>query len=142
MIVTTNKLPMRTYLDRLKVEGEKILSEDTIKYLTTESECCAYEFLQEGREDDHEFLRLFTAWLHEQPQTEGYIEYYLFLGLRYRRHLREEEFEFLEREVTECFASSHGWYYELNHRTRNHLRIKLIVCRKRKFRQLIKKTIQ
>ena len=35
MIVTTNKLPMRTYLDRLKVEGEKILSEDTIKYLTT-----------------------------------------------------------------------------------------------------------
>ena len=130
MIVTTNKLPMKTYLDRLKVEGKHILSKDTTNYLLDDSDCCAYEFLQENREDDHEFLRLFTTWLHEQPRTDGYVEYYLLLGLRYRRSLKQEEFEFLEREVTECFASSHGWYYEL------------IVCRKRKFLQLIKKTRQ
>ena len=48
--------PMRQYLDSLKVRGHKILSDDTMNYLTAPgSQCAAYEFKQEG-ENDHEFL--------------------------------------------------------------------------------------
>ena len=101
--------PMRLYLDSLKVRGRKILSDDTMNYLTAPgSQCAAYEFKQEG-ENDHEFLRLFSTWLHEYPQIGGHTEYYLLMGMRLGERLTDEEFEFLERNVAECFASSHGW---------------------------------
>lgn len=52
---------MRLYLDSLKVRGHKILSDDTMNYLTASaSPCAAYEFKQEG-ESDQEFLRLFSS---------------------------------------------------------------------------------
>lgn len=133
--------PMRQYLDSLKVRGHKILSDDTMNYLTAPgSQCAAYEFKQEG-ENDHEFLRLFSTWLHEFPQIGGHTEYYLLMGMRQGEHLTDEEFEFLERNVAECFASSHGWYYEINHRMRFRLHITLIISQHREFRRLIKKEL-
>ena len=104
------------------------------------SQCAAYEFKQEG-ENDHEFLRLFSTWLHEYPQIGGHTEYYLLMGMRQGEHLTDEEFEFLERNVAECFASSHGWYYEINHRMRFRLNITLIISQHKEFRRLIKKEL-
>ena len=58
---------MRLFLDSLKVRGHKILSEDTMNYLTAPGTLStAYEFKQEG-ESDHEFLRLFSAWHRVLP---------------------------------------------------------------------------
>ena len=133
------KQPMRLYLDSLKVRGHKILSDDTANYLTEPgSQCTAYEFKQED-ESDHEFLSLFAIWLHEQPRFSGHTEYYLLMGMRQGEHLSDDEYELLERSVTDCFDYSHGWYYEQNHRLRFHLRITLILCQKTGFRRLIKK---
>lgn len=65
---------MRLYLDSLKVRGNKILSDDTMNYLTEQdARCAAYEFKQET-ESDHEFLRLFSIWLHELPHFDGHTE--------------------------------------------------------------------
>jgi hypothetical protein len=112
-----------------------------MNYLTAPgSLCAAYEFKQEG-ESDQEFLRLFSAWLHEYPQIGGHTEYYLLMGMRLNEHLSKENLEFLERNVAECFASSHGWYYELNHRLRHRLRITLIMSQQKEFRRLIKKDL-
>lgn len=133
--------PIRQYLESLKVRGQKILSEETMNDLTTQGAiCAAYEFKQEN-ENDHEFLRQFSKWLHEWPRMEGHVEYYLILGMRMGQHLSEEEYAYLERNVTECFDYSHGWYYELNHRRRFHLRITLIMSYRKGFRRLIKKEI-
>ena len=132
---------MRQYLESLKVRGLKILSEETMNDLTApESICAAYEFKQEN-ESDHEFLRQFSEWLHEWPREEGHVEYYLLIGMRLGQRLSEEEYAFLERNVTECFAYSHGWYYELNHRRRFRLHITLIMSRNCNFRRLIKKEL-
>ena len=133
---------MLLYLNSLKVRGHKILSDDTMNYLTAPgSLCAAYEFKQES-ESDHEFLRLFSTWLHEYPQpVDGHTEYYLLMGLRLGEHLSKENLEFLERNVAECFASSHGWYYELNHRLRHRLRITLIMSQQKEFRRLIRKDL-
>lgn len=133
---------MSLYLNSLKVRGHKILSEDTMDFLTAPgSLCVAYEFKQED-ESDLEFLRLFSVWLHEYPQPmDGHTEYYLMMGLRLGEHLSKDEFEFLERNVAECFAYSHGWYYELNHRLRFRLRITLIMSQHKEFRRLIKKRL-
>lgn len=133
--------PMREYLSSLKVRGHNILSEDTMDYLTEDgAKCAVYEFKQEG-ESDHEFLRQFSTWLHELPHVGGHVEYYLLMGMRMGERLSEDEFEFLERSVADCFSYSHGWYYEMNHRRRYRLRITLIMSQKTKFRRLIKKTL-
>ena len=141
MTVKQVEQPMELYLSSQKVRGHQILSEDTIKYLTGQgARCTAYEFKQE-KEEDHEFLRLFSTWLHEHYQIGGHTEYYLLMGMRMGERLSADEFEFLERNVAECFASSHGWYYELNHRVRFRLRITLIMSQNTKFRRLIKKPL-
>lgn len=133
--------PMKMYLDSLKVRGHKILSEDTINYLTgQDAKCTAYEFKQEN-ENDHEFLQLFSTWLHEIPHVDGHVEYYLLMGMRYGERLSKEELEFLERSVADCFTYSHGWYYEMNHRLRYRLRITLIMSQKTNFRRLIRKKL-
>ena len=130
---------MRLYLDSLKVRGHKILSDNTMNYLTEpDSLCIAYEFKQED-ESDHEFLSLFAIWLHEQPKFSGHMEYYLLMGMRQGEQLSDDEYEFLERSVTDCFDYSYGWYYELNHRLRFRHRITLILCQRTGFRRLIKK---
>ncbi len=132
---------MTLFLNSLKVRGHQIFSEDTRNYLTEPGTlCAAYEFKQEG-ESDHEFLRQFSTWLHELPHFDGHVEYYLLMGMRLGSHLSKDEFEFLERNVAECFASSHGWYYELNHRLRHRLRITLIMSQNKAFRRLIKKEL-
>jgi hypothetical protein len=78
---------MKDYLRTLKISGHHIFSEDTMEYLTSpESKCMAYEFKQEN-ESDEEFLENFSKWLHEYPQIEGHVEYYLLMGLRYKKHL-------------------------------------------------------
>ena len=141
MLTRKIEQPMRLYLDSLKVRGHKILSDDTMNYLTEQgSRCAAYEFKQEG-ESDHEFLRLFSVWLHELPHFDGHTEYYLLMGMRLGERLSDDEFEFLERNVADCFAYSHGWYYELNHRLRHRLRITLIMSQKPEFRRLVKKEL-
>ena len=141
MTVKQVEQAMAAYLSSQKVRGQQILSEDTINYLTGQGmRCTAYEFKQEN-EDDHEFLRLFSTWLHEHHQFGGHTEYYLLMGMRMGERLSADEFEFLERNVAECFASSHGWYYELNHRIRHRLRITLIMSQNTKFRRLIKKPL-
>ena len=133
---------MRLFLDSLKVRGHKILSEDTTNYLTAPGTLStAYEFKQEG-ESDHEFLQLFSAWHHEYTQpVDGHPEHSLLMGLRLGEHLTNDELEFLERNVADCFAYSHGWYYELNHRVRHRLRITLIMSQQKEFRRLIKKRL-
>ena len=141
MVTKKIEQPMRLYLDSLKVRGQKILSEETMNDLTAPgSLCAAYEFKQED-ESDHEFLRQFSEWLHEWPHMEGHVEYYLLMGMRMGQCLSEEEFAYLERNVTECFAYSHGWYYELNHRRRFRLRITLIMSQRAGFKRLIKKEL-
>ena len=134
--------PMPLYLNSLKVYGRKILSEDTMNYMTASGALSvAYEFKQEG-ETDHDFLRLFSTWLHEYPQpVDGHTEYYLLMGLRLGERLSIDELEFLERNVSDCFAYSHGWYYEINHRLRHRLRITLIMSQHNEFRRLIKKRL-
>ena len=52
MLTRKIEQPMRLYLDSLKVRGHKILSDDTMNYLTAPgSLCAAYEFKQEGESD-------------------------------------------------------------------------------------------
>ena len=110
-------------------------------YLTSpDSKCMAYEFKQEN-ESDMEFLEYFSKWMHEWPKVEGHVEYYLLMGLRYNKHLSEEQYEYLERNFCDCFSFSHGWYYELNHRVRYRLHITLVMSQNRNFRNLVKKEI-
>lgn len=63
------------------------------------------------------------------------------MGMRLGERLSDDEFEFLERNVADCFAYSHGWYYELNHRLRQRLRITLIMSQRSEFKRLIKKEL-
>lgn len=141
MIITPAKIAMKDYLRTLKISGHHIFSEDTMEYLTSpESKCMAYEFKQEN-ETDEEFLENFSKWLHEYPQIEGHVEYYLLMGLRYKKHLTRDQYDYLEHNVCECFAFSHGWYYELNHRVRYRLHITLVMSQNRNFRRLVKKEI-
>ena len=54
---------MTLYLDSLKVRGRKILSEDTMNYLTAPgSLCAAYEFKQEG-ESDQIYKKVGTSYM-------------------------------------------------------------------------------
>ena len=61
------------------------------------------------------------------------------MGMRLNEHLSKENLEFLERNVAECFASSHGWYYELNHRLRHRLHVLVERARaKRRLREVFR----
>jgi len=141
MIATAVNKPMKDYLKVLKIFGHCIFSEDTMAYLTSpDNKCMAYEFKQEN-ESDMEFLENFSKWMHEWPKVEGHVEYYLLMGLRYNKHLSEEQYEYLERNFCDCFSFSHGWYYELNHRVRYRLHITLVMSQNRNFRNLVKKEI-
>ena len=139
MITTRITTPFVKYLSSLKVYGRQLFSNDEILYLydaNTARE--VYDFKQEGETDD-EFLRLFSTWLHERPKQQGYVEYYVLVFMRQNELLTASQFEFLERNVTECFDTSHGWLYEINHRLRFRLHIQLICTYPKSFYRLVRK---
>ena len=61
--------------------------------------------------------------------------------LRYGQYLSNDEFEYLERNIPECFEKGHVWLYEINYRRRFRLRIQLIRCLKKDFQRIIRKDI-
>ena len=141
MITTTlanNKTEFRTYIEQLKVKGKHIFSPDEVEYLADNDDFEAVELKQED-ETDEEFLTLFSTWLHERPQQSGHTDYYILFYLRTGEQLTPEQFEYMERNVAECFETNHGWLYELNDRLRFRLRIRLISSHKKSFRRLVRK---
>ena len=136
--ITTNKSEFLEMLNGLKVKGKHIFNPDEANYL---ADCTAHEavdFKQENESDD-EFLKQFSIWLHERPKRLGHVDYYILVYHRMGEKLTSAQFEYMERNVAECFDTSHGWLYEINHRMRFHLRIQLICSNKDVFRRLTKK---
>ncbi|MBO4551237.1 MAG: hypothetical protein IKU02_06530 [Bacteroidaceae bacterium] len=136
--LATNKTEFRKYLEQLKVKNKRIFSPDEVEYLADNDGFEAVELKQED-ESDEEFLTLFSTWLHERPQQTGHIDYYILLNLRTGEQLTSEQYEYMERNVAECFETNHGWLYELNDRLRFRLRIRLICSNKKSFRRLVRK---
>lgn len=132
---------MHKYLHALKADGKQIFSDATIDFLTApECDCKAFEFVQED-ESDKEFLVAFAEWMHGRPVISGHVEYYLLLWLRPERPLSQEAYEFLERNVSDCFEFSHGWYCELTHQSRSRLRIRLVMSRDSRFCRMAKRAV-
>ena len=138
--LATTKAEFRERLNNLKVMGKSIFSQDEIDYLSNGINFECVELKQED-EDDDEFLKLFSRWLHERPKKQGYVDYYIIVCLRKGERLTSEQFEYMERNVAECFDTSHGWLYEINHRMRFRLRIELICSYKKEFRRLTRKEL-
>ena len=126
------------YLKSLKVRDKQIFNPDEVKYLADCYEFEAVEFKQED-ESDEEFFNLFSTWLHERPRQQGHVDYYILFYLRMGQTLTQEQFEFMERNVADCFETSHGWLYEVNYRMRFKLRIRLISSYKKSFNRLVRK---
>lgn len=146
MIVAKIETPFSEFLESLKIpsapqmKGGTIFSLDEINYLTRYSTSSVYEFKQEG-ETDREFYEMFSRWLHEEIPMYGYIDAYAIVYLRYGQKLSDDEFEYLERNIPECFEKGHVWLYEINHRKRFRLRVQLIRCLKNDFQRIIRKSI-
>ena len=136
--LATTKTEFRERLNNLKVKGKRIFSPDEVDYLANNDGFEAVELKQEN-ETDEEFLTLFSTWLHERPQQSGHTDYYILFYLRTGEQLTPEQFEYMERNVAECFEMNHGWLYELNDRLRFRLRIRLICSYKKSFRRLVRK---
>ena len=136
--LATNKTEFRNYLEQLKVKNKRIFSPDEVEYMANNDGFEAVELKQENETDD-EFLKLFSTWLHERPKQQGHVDYYVLVYLRTDEQLPPDQFEYMERNVAECFDTSHGWLYELNDRLRFRLRIRLICSYKKGFRRLIRK---
>jgi len=136
-LVTTNT-EYNNFLQQLRIENKSIFSPDEVEYLANNDGFEAIEFIQE-EETDEEFFTLFSTWLHEQPRQQVHVDYYILFYLRKGEQLTDDQFEYMERNVAECFDVSHGWLYELNHRMRFRLRIKLICSYKKVFRRLTRK---
>ena len=79
--------------------------------------------------------------LHESPKQQGHVDYYIIVCHRKGERLTSEQFDYMERNVAECFDTSHGWLYEVNHRMRFRLRIELICSYKKEFRRLTRKEL-
>lgn len=130
----------KDYLTNIKVYGKQMLSQDQIEYLDGGYEKEVYEFKQED-ETDQEFYENFVKWLHEGNVNKGYVDYYLFLGLRHHEILTPWTFKNLESKVTECFEKGNGWLYEVNHRVRYKLTIRLIVSRQQGLHKLVRRSV-
>lgn len=113
---------------------------DEINYLARYSIPLVYEFVQEN-ETDRDFYEKFVKWLHEEMPVYGYVDVYMVVYLRYGQYLSNDEFEYLERNIPECFEKGHVWLYEINYRRRFRLRIQLIRCLKKDFQRIIRKDI-
>lgn len=146
MIVTKIDTPFRKFLESLKVpsaprmKGGTIFNPDEINYLARYSIPLVYEFVQEN-ETDRDFYEKFVKWLHEEMPVYGYVDVYMVVYLRYGQYLSNDEFEYLERNIPECFEKGHVWLYEINYRRRFRLRIQLIRCLKKNFQRIIRKDI-
>lgn len=146
MIVTKINPPqIKQFLEKELTEpsspttkGGTIFSPDEINYLTRYSVVSIHEFTQES-ETDKEFYELFNKWLHEEKQVEGYCNAYVFVYLRRGQKLSEDEFEYFERNIAECFEKNPIWLYEVNYRLRFKLRIRLLRCSKVKFRRVVRR---
>ena len=138
--LATTKEKFRERLNDLKVMQKCIFSQDEIDYLSNGINFECVELKQED-EDDDEFLKLFSTWLHERPKRQGYVDYYIIVCHRKGEHLTPDQFEYMERNVAECFDTSHGWLYEINHRMRFRLRIQLICSYKKEFHRLTRKEL-
>lgn len=136
--LAANKTEFRNYLEQLKVKNKRIFSPDEVEYLANNDGFEAVELKQENETDD-EFLKLFSTWLHERTKQPGHVDYYLLVYLRTEEQLTSDQFEYMERNVAECFDTSQGWLYELNDRLRFRLRIRLICSYKKNFRRLTRK---
>ena len=130
----------KEYLENIKVYGKPILSPMEIDYLAGGIETTAYEFKQEKGESDEDFLKSFEAWLHEGEVTTGYADYFLFLGLRRHEKLTPWAFKSLEKAVTECFEKGQGWLYEVNHRYRFRLTIRLVISKQPALQRLVRRS--
>ena len=139
-VLANNRQEFRERLNNLKVMGKSIFSQDEIDYLSNGINFECVELKQED-EDDDEFLKLFSTWLHERPKQQGYVDYYIIVCHRKGERLTSEQFDYMERNVAECFDTSHGWLYEINHRMRFRLRIELICSYKKEFRRLTRKEL-
>lgn len=137
-VLASDKTEFQKYIEQLKVKGKRIFSPDEVEYLANCDDFEAVELKQED-ETDEEFLTLFSTWLHERPQQQGHIDYYILFYLRTGEQLTPNQFEYMERNVAECFETNHGWLYELNDRLRFRLRIRLICSHKKSFRRLVRK---
>ena len=138
--LATTKTEFRERLNNLKVMEKRIFSQDEIDYLSNGINFECVELKQED-EDDDEFLKLFSTWLHESPKQQGHVDYYIIVRHRKGERLTSEQFDYMERNVAECFDTSHGWLYEINHRMRFRLRIELICSYKKEFRRLTRKEL-
>lgn len=139
-VLANNRQEFRERLNNLRVMGKSIFSQDEIDYLSNGINFECVELKQED-EDDDEFLKLFATWLHESPKQQGHVDYYIIVCHRKGERLTSEQFDYMERNVAECFDTSHGWLYEINHRMRFRLRIELICSYKKEFRRLTRKEL-
>ena len=98
-------------------------------------------FMNLYKRTDRDFYEKFVKWLHEEMPVYGYVDVYMVVYLRYGQYLSNDEFEYLERNVPECFEKGHVWLYEINYRRRFRLRIQLIRCLKKDFQRVIRKEI-
>lgn len=130
----------KEYLENIKVYGKPILSADEIDYLNNGYDKKVYEFKQEN-ETDAEFYENFIKWLHESTVSTGYVDYYIFLGLRRHEKLTPWTFKELESKITECFEKANGWLYEVNHRVHFKLTIRLVVSRQQGLHKLVRRSI-
>ena len=137
-VLATNKTEFQKYIEQLKVKCKRIFNPDEVEYLADNDGFEAVELKQED-ESDEEFITLFSTWLHERPQQPGHTDYYILFYLRTGEQLTPEQFEYMERNVAECFETNHGWLYEWNDRLRFRLRIRLICSYKKSFRRLVRK---
>lgn len=138
--LTTDKQEFREMLNSLNARQKRIFSPDEVNYLV---DCDSFEYLEfrQENETDDEFLKLFSVWLHERDRQQGHVDYYILVFHRLGERLTSEQFEYMERNVAECFDTSHGWLLELNHRKRFRLRIRLICSYKKEFRRLTGKEL-
>ena len=142
MIVTklaNNRPEFRKILSKIKVNDRRIFSPDEVDYHLDCNGYEAVEFTQEQEMDD-EFLKLFSTWLHERPKRVGFVDYYILVYNRKNEKLTDEQFDYMERNIAECFDSSHGWLYEINHRMRFKLRVQLFCSYKNTIRRLTRRS--
>ena len=137
-VMTTDKKEFREMLDKLNVMQKRVFSPDEVDYLT---DCDGFEYLEFKQEDesDEELLKLFSTWLHERPKQQGHVDYYILFYHRKDERLTHFQLEYMNRHITECFDTSHGWLYEINNRMRFRLRIRLICSYKKRFQRLTRK---
>lgn len=142
MVTTKVEKNFKEYLEDIKVYGKPILGPMEIDYLSGGIETAAYEFKQEQREGDKEFYENFVKWLHESDVTTGFVDYFIFLGLRRFQRLTPWTYKWLESKVTECFEKSNGWLYEVNHRNRHLLTIRLVISKQPGLRKLTRRSTE